>query len=334
MWHGRGGILVTLSLMYPASKRTKRGHTQLTLDDDYARQQNRNEIFNQMHDSQNWFIIDHDGWHLPATKDAHEWCGSWAYLGCLNVQGHANTECEGKGFVRTFQRSCYRADCEICWKKWLARESNKATRRIETYEKKSKHKVKHIIISAPKWDYSLNKKELSKKARSILKEIGCIGGSMIFHPFRYNRDYKEWYYSPHFHVLGFGWIDAVTKAYQKHGWIIKNKGTRDSTFATFYYQLSHAGIKKHNHALVWFGDLSYSKLKVEEDHIGKPKCPYCEIEMREVFFLGDYCRKPPDVEMEIFVDCKDWANQKPSIVNEKALSVNKKADESLRQIIV
>jgi len=108
---------MSLQLTYPASKRS--------------------EIFDQIHESSNWYTIEHDGWHLPATKEAHDWCGKWYTKGCLNVKAHERTNAEGKGFVKTFQRSCYRAVCEVCYKKWMARESNKATRRIEKYEKQS-----------------------------------------------------------------------------------------------------------------------------------------------------------------------------------------------------
>jgi len=107
----------------------------------------RSEIFEQMHDSTNWYTIEQDGWHLPATKEAHDWCGNWSTMGCLNVKAHENTEAHGKVFVKTFQRSCYRAVCEVCYKKWMAREANKATRRIEKYEKKSGKKAKHIICT-------------------------------------------------------------------------------------------------------------------------------------------------------------------------------------------
>ncbi len=31
----------------------------------------RSILFEQMHCSQNWFTISHDGWHLPATFEKH-----------------------------------------------------------------------------------------------------------------------------------------------------------------------------------------------------------------------------------------------------------------------
>jgi len=266
----------------------------------------RSEIFEQIHESTNWYTIEHDGWHLPATKEAHDWCGHWSTMGCLNVKAHENTEAHGKVFVKTFQRSCYRAVCEVCYKKWMARDSNKSTRRIEKYEKLSGSKAKHIIVSVPSWLYHKPKKELAKESYKILKDIGCIGGMIIFHPFRYNKESRQWYYSPHFHVIGFGWIEKTTENYNKNGWIVKNKGVRDSTFATIYYQLSHAGIKKNNHTLVWFGDLSYSKLKVEKEDVEANICPYCHAKLRQVIPYGLFAIKPPDVEIELLVDLEGW----------------------------
>jgi len=265
-----------------------------------------------MYNSVNWFSIQENDWHLPATKEPHDWCGQWSTMGCLDVKAHKNTEAKGKGFVKRFQRSCYRADCETCFKKWLARESNKATRRIEKYEKLSGKNAKHIIISVPSWLYYKPKKELAKQSYKILKDVGCIGGTTIFHPFRKHVQYVnneikfEWYYSPHFHVIGFGWIEKTTENYHKNGWIVKNKGVRDSTFATIYYQLSHAGIKKHNHTLVWFGSLSYSKLKVEKEDVERNMCPYCNAKLRHVEPYGLFAIKPPDVEIELLVDLEGW----------------------------
>ena len=272
--------------MYPASKRS--------------------EIFDVMHESQNWFSIEHDGWKLPATKEKREDCGKWFTKGCLNVSAHNGTEYPGKVYIKSFQKSCYRAACEVCYKKWMARDSNKATRRIEKYEKKSPESAKHIIVSPPSWIHHKPVRELRKEAYKILKKVGAIGGALIYHPFRYDKDSKSWYFSPHFHIVGFGWISNVSEMYHKDGWIVKNKGLRDSTFAMFYYQLSHAGVKHGYHTITWFGDLSYSKLKVEDDP-NSDQCPLCSAKLRLVFHYGLFgWVPPPEVEGEFYVDPEGW----------------------------
>jgi len=120
--------------------------------------------------------------------------------------------------------------------------------------------------------------------------------------------------------MGFGWIECVTENYQKNGWVVKNKGFRDSTFSTFYYQLSHAGIKKHNHALVWFGDLSYSKLKVENEDVDNNICPYCHAKLREVESYGLFYCKPPDTHVELHVDVIRWRYVKQNLVELPAMT--------------
>lgn len=271
----------------------------------FKRSNDRTEIFEHMHESQNWLTVEHDGWHMPAIDEPKEDCGKWLAKGCLDHTKH-HGEFKGKVFIKTFQKSCYRASCQICYRKWMARESNKATRRIEKYEELSKRKVKHIIVSPPAWLHNKPKKELAKLAYKVLKDVKAIGGSVIFHPFRYHKDNKTWYYSPHFHVMGFGWISNTKEIYNKNGWLVKNKGTRDSTFATFYYMLSHAGIKKRNHSLIWFGDLSYSKLKVEEDPETN-KCPACNSDLHLVFHYGLFgYMPPPETLVELWTDPDGW----------------------------
>jgi len=266
----------------------------------------RSEIFEQMHLSQNWQSAQHDGWHLPAIEPPKEDCGKWLTKGCLNVPGHAETEHRGKVFIKTFQKSCFRASCQTCYRKWMGRESNKATRRIETYEKKSSEPAKHIIVSPPKWLHNEELRQLRKTAYKILKKVNCKGGTLIYHPFRYNKQFKEWFFSPHFHVIGFGWIVNVQELYNKDGWIVKNKGLRDSVFGTFYYQLSHAGVKKGYHTLTWFGELSYSKLKVEEEP-NPDVCPLCNTKLRLIFYYGLFGSvPPPETVVEMFVDPEGW----------------------------
>ena len=72
--------------------------------------------------------------------------------------------------------------------------------------------------------------ELIKKIYKILKEVKGDSGLVIFHPFRLNKKTDLWYYSPHFHIIGFGWIENTVEAYSKYGYIIKNLGKRKSLF--------------------------------------------------------------------------------------------------------
>ena len=107
-----------------------------------------------------------------------------------------------------------------------------------------------------------------------------------------------WYYSPHFHVLGFGWIENVVQTYNKYGYVIKNLGKRETVFGTIYYQLSHCGIKKHNHSLVYFGECSYSKLIMEKEEEESKKCPFCQEDLIELDYDNNVELKPDPNIME------------------------------------
>lgn len=107
----------------------------------------------------------------------------------------------------------------------------------------------------------------------LSKTVGLYGGLSIFHPFR--CDTAEWYWSPHFHTIGYGWIHGTKEVYEDQGWVIKNIGVRKDVVRVVSYALSHAGIREGNHAVTWFGELSYAKLKVELEPDDENKCPFC-----------------------------------------------------------
>jgi len=276
-------------ITYPASKRSSL------------------EVFEEFHFLTNWNTIQQNGFCLPGTKEERDFCGLWQTKGCLNEKAHRRLGFGNKIFVKQYQRSCFRAVCKICYRKWMGRQANKATRRIEKYEELTGKNVKHIIVSPPSWLYSKDVKELKKEMYRILKEVGCVGGASLFHPFRFNKETRCWYFAPHFHVMGFGWIVGVnvSDVYKKNGWIVKNKGFRDSIFQTFYYQLSHCGIKKHFHSLIWFGDLSYRKLKIEKEPDSNV-CPACDDKLVPIYHDGVHSGIPPEETFEDFVDPFDW----------------------------
>ena len=134
--------------------------------------------------------------------------------------------------------------------------------------------------------------------------MNFIGGSIIFHPFRFDRGNRKWYYAPHFHLVGFAWRGMIHKSFGKFGWFVKDVGLRNSVFQTYCYILSHCGIKKKCHSVSWIGELSYSKLRVEKE----PKitqCPICQGEFVPVYYDyngGIHPVIPPDKIYEGLVD--------------------------------
>jgi len=291
-----------MSQMYPAISRTKKSKS------------NRELLEQLKENSLNWNDVEsEDGYKLPSTLDPHDWCGKWIWKGCLNVPGHEHTEAKGKGFVKTFKKQCFRASCEECASSWISRESNKSTSRLEHYQNLTNEKSKHIILSPPAWLLNVPISELRKEAYKILKNVNAKGGCLIAHPF---RAYKQtqldgqiksiWYPRIHFHVVGFGWLDHIVENYKKSGWVVKDKGVRESNYGTIRYILSHAGIKKGYHTLTWFGDLSYSKLSMPKYENVANLCPYCSEKMVRVLTCDGSLDRPPPQILECIVDVVLW----------------------------
>ena len=263
--------------------------------------------FEEMQQAPNWYSISYKGWELPGREEPKEMCESYYTIGCTNLKGHKDHPlAKGKYFISRKQRFCYRARCSRCKLKWMYREADAAAKRIEKYEKISKKKAKHIVVSPPPWLLSEPLEKLRKIAIKILKQVKADGGLIVIHPFKTDHKTGYLYDAPHFHVVGFGWVEGLAEAYKKNGWKIVPKGYRDSNFATVVYLLSHAGIKKGKHTLVWFGKLSYSELKVEKEE-KKEFCPACGDELKELCFFYAGIPPPPDAKFSMYVDRAGWS---------------------------
>lgn len=177
----------------------------------------------------------------------------------------------------------------------------------------------HVIVS-PSWkDKKLDYGELKQKVVSLLDELGIRGGMMIYHPFKFDKKEKMWKVNPHFHVVGFGWLntdlfqnmlnnsDSVNgKSYER--WVVKNLGLRNSLHSTVYYQLSHVGFAKGVQSVTWFGELSYrakysKKIKVEQEK-DTEFCVFCGFLLVNCEYKGK--GEPPPFEFEGSVLAKNW----------------------------
>jgi hypothetical protein len=257
----------------------------------------------------NWLTVKHEGWQLVGSGSAYSDCGTWRYRGCLNIAAHNvnrldGIQVAGRVYIQRYRRNCLRASCTTCYEGWTGKETRKATYRFNQYV--TKGRAIHITLS-PDPNTCKSFKELKKIARNLLKKAGIVGGLMIFHPFRQDID-KLWYWSPHFHVMGHGWVKNTDQIFYKTGWIIKNIGVRKSISSTIFYQLSHCGIHQSNHALTWFGTMSYNQLKLSPIQPEKHLCLICQQELIQV------SQKVPEMEQygvkwltnEGFFDPDNW----------------------------
>jgi len=244
-------------------------------------------------------------------------CGTFRkFVGCSRVELHNKAvfdkdgrlvDCRGKGFFRPVFHSCDKPSCSICYERgWAVREAKSIEFRLEQASKRF-GLVEHIIVAIPSKYWYLSEKKLWDLCKRALESRGVIGGARIFHGARY-KPFKGWYWSPHFHVLGFilggygkcrgcykrtgkpcrrgcgGFVDRNFRQNEVDGIYVKVKGKRKSVWGTAWYQLHHSTIKKgvrRYHVVRWFGVCSYRKLKIskelrkEWDALHKPKCPIC-----------------------------------------------------------
>ena len=210
--------------------------------------------------------------------------------------------------------NCYKSSCPFCYKHgWAVREAG----RIEHRTKKASKKfglAEHIVLSVPVRDYHLSSKALRRKAVEVAKKRGVIGGCLIFHGFRY-RPHRGWYWSPHFHCIGFvlggyagcrncerksncdsrcnGFDSRAWKLFNKDGWYVKVLGKRKTIGGTAWYQLNHASVRrgansKKSHVATWWGVCSYRKLKlINGSDVGiRHKCPVCGKDLVRLRYLG------------------------------------------------
>jgi len=249
---------------------------------------------------------------LTGSGEPHSNCGVYFTVGCLNVEEHHGTTLDGvnmsaKAYLERHKMSCHRAICPICWSDWANREKDKATERLKAFVLKGRSlKPIHLTVSVSRADYGLSLEGMRKKSYGALKMVHCLGGMMIFHSKRKDT-FDTWYYSPHFHIIGYGWIVDVRRTYEFSGYVIKNIGIRKTVEGTIYYQLSHAGISEKHHTITWFGGLSYAKLHVEYTETEESVCPVCKERLYRLIWIGEGKCELPDVEgMAFFDDPDNW----------------------------
>jgi hypothetical protein len=260
-------------------------------------------------------------------KQTNAECGKFKrFEGCLNVELHNQVLWfypdlkKDAVYVRSVYHSCDKPTCPVCFKYgWAVRQATRMEMRLKEASKRF-GLVEHIVASVPHTEYGLSLEALRKRVVEILANRGIIGGSMIFHAFRYrNRRVARktglpigWYWNPHFHVLGFvggegygkcrrckggdcyackGFEGVTRLENKKDGWIVKVLEKRKTVGGTAWYQLNHSSIKrsiKKSHAATWFGVCSYRKLKLinGRDVAIKHECPICACDLVRVRYLG------------------------------------------------
>jgi hypothetical protein len=267
-------------------------------------------------------------------------CGKfYGFVGCLHTELHDLVTLEGhnhKGEVYVKKRFhyCNNPRCPTCYRSgWAVREAKNIETRIKQLERRF-GKAEHVIVSIPSTDYGLTFEQLRRKAVKVAERRKVHGGCLIFHAFRYRNLIEArrtglpivWYWSPHFHTLGFirgdyakcrkcknlktegfvydrsqcmaceGFEGRTRREFDKEakkggiGYIVKVKGERKTLFGTAWYQLNHASIKsnvKRFHVATWFGSCSYRKAKLPKEKPTEMElCPICGEPLVKLRYLG------------------------------------------------
>ena len=223
-------------------------------------------------------------------------CGKFlAFYGCLRTDLHAIVSLDGRShkgkvFIRKVFHSCDKPSCPVCYRRgWAVKEASNIESRLKEASKMFGF-VEHVVVSVPENDYGLTFEQLRVKIVKILAARGILGGVHIFHGFRYHDAEVSlelgvdvgYYWSPHFHVLGFveggygqcrgcsnvwrdfrgechvietsrclacdGFEGRTRRMYDKEGgrsgsgYIVKVMGARKSIHGTAWYQLNHSSI--------------------------------------------------------------------------------------------
>jgi hypothetical protein len=279
-------------------------------------------------------------------------CGTFkGFKGCDRVDLHDlitvdGQNFKGKVFVRRSFYWCHKPECPVCFKHgWAVREAGNIEARL-VEASKNLGKVEHIAVSVNPRDFGLPYKKIRKKVSDAMHDRGIVGGVIIFHAFRYKK-LAGWYFSPHFHVLGFilggysrcrncknkvcirtkdnlnfgkcdGFEARTRKFYEKDGMIVKVMGERVTVFGTAWYQLNHAsyrkkeGKAKRHVVATWFGLCSYRKMSFTPERRVE-LCPICQHELKHLRCLKSGVvvkhRDDPDFVLDSYEDYYDSSGQ-------------------------
>lgn len=252
-------------------------------------------------------------------------CGTYrGRYGCLNTKGHELAlQLEGKKWRgQIYQHavfySCHKPSCPKCFRSWMVREAKAIEFRLLEAERYY-GKTEHIVASVPPERYGLSFLATRALTQKALVRRGVIGGCMIYHAFRENKSTGYWFFSPHWHVLGFvkggykcrscvkqicsvchGFEAHTRECFEQDGYIVKvavdnegrgAAGVRRSVLDTAKYQLSHASVRtdcKRPQVVTWFGVCSYRKLRVKYEP-KKAACPICGGKLVRLRYSGNKC---------------------------------------------
>ena len=191
--------------------------------------------------------------------------------------------------------------CPRCVYVWSGREGRRAAFRLEQVARKRRlrRSPRHVVVSfsylsggddplsAASYD------RFFRKAARTLKNMGALGGCLVFHAWRFTGRSpltSYWSWGPHVHALYWGKLDHEKRPSDVVVKVLEDSGTRDAA-STLSYVLNHCAVIDKKHALRWYGVATYRGTpgvpKPPVEGLA-PSCPLCGREMeREVLDFTD-----------------------------------------------
>lgn len=248
---------------------------------------------------------------LTGTGESYDNCGELKIVRKCPNAGH-----EAGHYYEAVPHNCGRWLCPTCYKYPAKKEAQKIVERLYKMRRSYREngynlgRIEHYVVSPPQdWAkeflYNLGGyKKLRRKAYRLLRKYGLYGGVVIFHGWRQDDETGLWYLSPHFHILGCGYLIRSNEFYERTGWVYKKKGKRETLKGTAYYLLTHcaviSGEKRSYPAYTYFGCFAYNKARVveerEPDSLICDKCGEKVVEYA-VYDDGNYLEALGEIEI-------------------------------------
>ena len=154
---------------------------------------------------------------------------------------------------------CWDLGCSVCMNDTAIRNGVKVDKKFQhhyTHWQKSGvsplPQLGHWVVSPPQeWAKCMVQDRagfntLEWHILDSLKKCGGIGGITVFHPWR-QFEQIEWRFSPHFHILMYGFIDTTKFRKINKGWVIKKIHAEEGVQSirhTIAYLSTHMGLGK------------------------------------------------------------------------------------------
>ena len=282
-------------------------------------------------------------------------------------------------YAHATMRHCARPSCPACAHYHISKDTPDQSQKIYAKSKDLKHTegwragyLQHITVSVPENLYYMaltpdGFTKLKKWAIKYAQSVGVKGGYMVFHPFRQNgindddilpEDYTPTEtndlnkhsarFSPHFHIVGFGFITGTEKLFNQTGWIIKALRVGDKKITSvpeisgvLSYLKSHAGIidekspyqPSRYQSGVWFGVLAPNQFPlVGFVRMYTPQiCPECGAPLKAHHVHGPNGDTSLLGDMEIVTDYPIFATRSNTDTLRAYLEENKGAPADILQ---